>query len=113
MPVAIGIVTHRLASAGSTPGSRPTTTPPERAAPRDAAAITPPRPPHTRTAPAAAIAAPTRSARAAMRREHRPSPITPMCNAMAAARNGGLRGEVVERGGVVVQDLAARRFRQI
>src|SRR6185295_5315297 len=77
MPVTIGMETQRLASRDSKPGRSPTTVPPARAAPREAASITPPRPPHSSTAPASAMARPTRSARAATRREQTPSPITP------------------------------------
>src|SRR5258708_6402317 len=67
MPVTIGTLTQRLASRASKPGRRPTTSPPAWAAPREAASITPPRPPHGSTAPASAMARPTRSARAATR----------------------------------------------
>src|SRR5262249_44355001 len=77
MPVTIGIDTQRLASRASKPGRSPTTTPPAWAAPREAASITPPSPPHSSTAPASAMARPTPSASRATRREHWPSPITP------------------------------------
>src|SRR5947207_2639156 len=83
IPVTIGIVTHRLASRRLKPGSTPTTVPPARAAPRDAASITPLRPPVRSTAPAPATAAPTRSAARAVAREHVPSPTTPMWMATA------------------------------
>src|SRR5882724_1475639 len=82
MPVTIGIVTHRLASRRLKPGSTPTTAPPARAAPRDAASITPVRPPQRSRAPARAMAVPTRSALRAVAREQTPSPTTPMCRAM-------------------------------
>jgi len=82
IPVTIGIVTHRLASRRLKPGSTPTTVPPARAAPREAASITPVRPPQRRTAPVRAMAAPTRSALRVVAREHTPSPTTPMWRAM-------------------------------
>src|SRR5438093_1081014 len=84
IPVTTGMVTHRFASRRSKPGSTPTTAPPARAAPREAASITPVRPPQNTTPPARAMAAPTRSAVRAVAREHAPSPTTPMCRAMRA-----------------------------
>src|SRR5438045_3775664 len=57
MPVTMGIVTHRFASLREKPGNSPTTVPPARAAPRDAASLTPRRPPPRSTAPARALAA--------------------------------------------------------
>src|SRR5438105_2704824 len=87
MPVTIGMVTQRLASVRLNPGSTPTTMPPPSAAPRDAASITPARPPHRSTAPAAASAAPTRSAARVLARDATPSPITPMWSATGGDRS--------------------------
>ncbi|GES39296.1 ABC-type transport system ATPase component [Rhodococcus aetherivorans] len=58
-PVGIDTVRYGLASARSSPGSRPRVVPPASAAPRDAAAITPPSPPVTTTARRAASSPPT------------------------------------------------------
>src|SRR5713101_3412294 len=68
----------------------PTTTPPASAAPLEAASMTPPKPPEQRAAPARATAAPTRRARAAVRLEHVPSPITPMCTTAGIGTSGDL-----------------------
>ena len=81
MPVITGTATQRLASSPRKPGRMPTTSPPASEAPREAASITPPRPPEKRTAPARATSAPTRRARAAVRFEQVPSPMTPMRSA--------------------------------
>src|SRR4051794_20615864 len=75
-PVGIASSTQPLASSRSVPGSSPTVVPPRERAPRQAASMTPPRPPHTRTAPASAIAAPASSAHAASRASARPGPTT-------------------------------------
>src|SRR5437867_11450595 len=77
IPVTIGIVTHRLAARRLKPGSTPTTVPPARAAPREAASYTPVRPPQGKTPPVRSLAAPTRAALRDVAREHTPSPTTP------------------------------------
>src|SRR5438105_13404185 len=51
MPVAIRIVTNRLAACHSPSGNNPTEIPPVDAAPSQAASITPPLPPHSSTRP--------------------------------------------------------------
>src|SRR4029077_11142602 len=56
----------------------------------EAASMTPPKPPEQRTAPARATAAPTRRARGAVRLEHVPSPITPMCTTAGIGTSGDL-----------------------
>src|SRR6266571_1198812 len=61
----------------------PTTTPPASAAPLEAASMTPPKPPEHSVAPLFATAAPTRRASAAVRLEHVPSPMTPICSTLA------------------------------
>src|SRR6266496_2532260 len=61
----------------------PTTTPPVSAAPLEAASMTPPKPPEHSVAPLFATAAPTRRASAAVRLEHVPSPMTPICSTLA------------------------------
>src|SRR4051794_24534404 len=75
-PVGTATCTQPFASSRSSPGSSPTVIPPRERAPRHAASITPPRPPHTRTAPASAIAAPASSAHATSRASARPGPTT-------------------------------------
>src|SRR5438270_9648556 len=62
MPVAIGIVTNRLAACHSPSGSNPTEIPPVDAAPSQAASITPPLPPHSSTRPNRPRPAPTAKA---------------------------------------------------
>src|SRR5262244_3116461 len=89
MPVTMGMVTQRLASRRRKPGRMPTTMPPGSAAPREAACMTPPRPPQRSTAPARATARPTHRARAAVRAEHVPSPTIPMWG--ATGLNAGRR----------------------
>src|SRR5438046_8475562 len=59
MPVAIGIVTNRLAACHSPSGNNPTEIPPADAAPSQAASITPPLPPHSSTRPNRPSPAPT------------------------------------------------------
>jgi hypothetical protein len=54
----------------------PTVVPPASRAPRHAASIAPPRPPHTSTAPARASPAPTASAAAASSPDAVPGPTT-------------------------------------
>ena len=74
-PVAIATSTYALASARSAPGRIPTVVPPAALAPRQAASITPPRPPQTSTAPRSASPRPTPRAAArlvARRRGRRP-----------------------------------------
>ncbi len=61
-PVATAWVTYSFASAGSSEGRIPITSPPASRAPREAASITPLRPPQTSTAPASAMPRPTASA---------------------------------------------------
>src|SRR5438094_2642164 len=68
----------------------PTTRPPASAAPLEAASMTPPSPPEQSAAPARATAAPTRRARAAVRLEHVPSPMTPMCRTAGIEPSGDL-----------------------
>ena len=66
-PVAIGSVTNSFASAGSVPGRIPIVIPPAPCAPREAARITPPRPPVITTAPPRASSCPTSSAHSRIR----------------------------------------------
>src|SRR4051795_9005414 len=75
-PVGTATWTQPLASPRSSPGSSPTVVPPRERAPRHAASITPPRPPQTSTAPAAAISAPTCSAVSSSSGLARPGPTT-------------------------------------
>ncbi len=75
-PVATTVVAWGVASAGSSPGSTATTSPPAERAPREAASITPPRPPVTRVAPASARRRPTSSAAAASSGVAWPAPKT-------------------------------------
>src|SRR5438132_1053169 len=62
IPVASATSMSGFASRGSFPGRMPTVSPPACFAPRAAAAITPPSPPHSRTAPRSAIRRPTAGA---------------------------------------------------
>src|SRR5690606_27751233 len=66
--------------AASRPGSTPTTRPPAPRAPALAAAMTPPRPPVSTTAPPRARPAPTASAAAASSGPQSPAPTTATCN---------------------------------
>jgi hypothetical protein len=75
-PVGRASVTCGLASARSSPGRMPTLVPPACAAPRQAASITPPRPPHTTIAPRSARRRPSSSAMLACSGVASPDPIT-------------------------------------
>ena len=63
IPVTTTWSTHSFASARVSPGTIPIVVPPALFAPREAAAITSPRPPVTTTAPRSASSRPTSSAR--------------------------------------------------
>src|SRR3954453_14606471 len=78
IPVGTAIDTHGFAASRSLPGSSPSVTPPASCAPRHAAAITPPRPPQTTTAPARASSAPTVSAPRSWSASASPVPTTPI-----------------------------------
>ncbi|MDT4830423.1 hypothetical protein D3C87_1095280 [compost metagenome] len=59
MPVGMATLSHSLAWRSSSSGRMPTAMPPASTAPREAAAITPPRPPQTTAMPAPASACAT------------------------------------------------------
>src|SRR5439155_5791133 len=75
-PVGIATSTYGFASERSRPGRIPTVWPPADFAPRQAASITPPRPPVTRTAPSSAKRLPAASASAICSAEASLAPIT-------------------------------------
>src|SRR5512138_64048 len=75
-PVAMGRSTQGLASDGEQPGTIPTVNPPSSRAPRQAASMTPPRPPQTTTAPARAMCRPTSKADSTAWRPGRLPPMT-------------------------------------
>src|SRR5579862_4485185 len=76
MPVTTTWSSHSFAPARVSPGTIPNVAPPALFAPRDAAAITSPRPPVTTVAPASASRRPTASARSSF---SAPLPITETC----------------------------------
>src|SRR3954468_1592352 len=84
-PVAIATVTYRDASSRSSPGKIPIDTPPTASAPRAAAFITPPSPPHTSTHPASASARPSDSAVVSSHSVALLAPITAMYGEAIAA----------------------------
>ena len=75
-PVATTAVACAVAPSRDSPGTIAITWPPAAAAPRDAASITPPRPPVTTTAPAPASNRPTSSASRSTSADARPAPAT-------------------------------------
>src|SRR5437588_1815875 len=86
MPVGMAKVRKRLAAARSLPGRIPTVSPPAAVAPRQAASMTPPCPPHTTTAPASASRRPTSSAMFASWSVAGSGPITATYGAVAVGR---------------------------
>src|SRR3954451_21563922 len=97
IPVAIATETHGLAAVRSGPGRSPTVTPPASLAPRHAAAMTPPSPPQTSTAPPRASARPTSSATASSSASASPAPTTATYGVVAATAGSVTRAPAGDR----------------